>query len=78
VKFDYDPAADEQPYLIEFEGKAIASIQTVIETGSYAELHILFLTGETLEVAEDWLKIRSRGPGRRVRWSCTRGSRMRW
>ena len=56
------PPENPEPYLIEFEGKAIASIQTVIETGGCAELHIpIFLTGETIEVAENWLKTRPRG-----------------
>lgn len=55
IGFIYPPQ-NIKPTILEFEGKKIASLETVIETGNLPELYIpIHLTGDTIEVARTWL-----------------------
>ena len=61
IGFIYPPQ-DIKPTILEFEGKQIASLETVIETGKLPELYIpIHLTGENIEVARGWFQAYPQG-----------------
>ena len=61
------PPRSAKPYLIEFDGKEIASLETVIVTGQSRSLHVpIYLTGEAIDEARQWFDIRPEGFHARV------------